>query len=256
MDPLTAQGLALWGVDLEGIDALERAWKEISGAQILDPRVSSLILRAFLGRTSDRAKKKIEEYFISKGFSPDLRFNQIAGIRLALISADIETGQPVIYGQNPTDLILEGLLASVALPPWFAPIQKEGQVMIDGGALSSLPIEPAIQMGATEIIALDLNDSSSIPREDLTFFQYFEKYIFAVNRRQTSLEMALAEAQGIPVRYINFRGFAAVPTWDFSNNEVLVRAGYERTRLKIDEWSRETRPEFVFPVPNVEELSV
>jgi len=29
---------------------------------------------------------------------------------------------------------------------------------VDGGVLSNLPIEPALTIGATEIIALDLND--------------------------------------------------------------------------------------------------
>ena len=53
--------------------------------------------------------------------------------------------------------VLEVVLASIALPPWFAPIEKEGHCMVDGGALGNLPIEPAMQLDPTAINALDLH---------------------------------------------------------------------------------------------------
>jgi predicted acylesterase/phospholipase RssA len=36
------------------------------------------------------------------------------------------------------------------------PLEKEGQLLMDGGIVSNLPIEPAVAAGAAEIIALDL----------------------------------------------------------------------------------------------------
>lgn len=244
---VNAAGLALWGVDLDGVDNLERAWKEVAGAQMLDPRISTLILRSIAGHPSDRSQKKAEAYFVSLGFTHGLRFNMLPWARLALISADIETGQPVIYGQDPSQLVLEGLLSSVAIPPWFAPYSKDGQTIVDGGALSNLPIEPALQLGATEIIALDLDDASLLSNESLSFSQYFKKYIFAVSRRHVHLEMALAEAQGVPVRCISFQGLATKPIWDFSDQELLVHTGYELANRKIAEWSREAPLEISMP---------
>ena len=238
---VNATGLALWGVSLQGISALEQAWGKMAGAQVLDKRMSRLALRIMLGRPSGRARKMAEDFAASIGLTYDLRFGQIRGVRLALISADIQTGQPVIYGQNTDDSVLEGLLASIALPPWFAPQSKDGRLMIDGGALSNLAIEPAMQLGATEIIALDLNDSATVPGKDLTFRQYFEKYIFALNRRHACLERSLAEARGIAVRYIDFRGLAASQIWDFSNYQALIRAGYDRAREEIAAWSASDR---------------
>lgn len=245
---VNATGLALWGVNMAGIDALERAWGKGSDAQLLDPRISQLILRALLDHPSNHAKKKIEEFFISMGIDHNLRFEQIGSIRLGLISADIQTGQPVIYGQDLSESILEGLLSSVALPPWSAPFQKDARLIIDGGALSNLAIEPALRMGATEIIALDLDDDPTpIPAEKLTFTQYFEKYTYALSRRHVYLEKALAEEQGIPVHCIKLRGLAKDPIWDFSNYQQLISAGYEKTRTKIVEWNWIAQPECAIP---------
>ena len=50
----------------------------------------------------------------------------------------------------------------MALPPWVVPQEKDGRFLMDGGAVSNLPIEAALQQGATEIIALDLFN----PREE------------------------------------------------------------------------------------------
>ncbi|HVP20590.1 MAG TPA: patatin-like phospholipase family protein [Anaerolineaceae bacterium] len=236
-----AAGLALWGVDNNGLDGLERAWHEASESQMLNPRVGQLILRVLVGRPSDQPRKKIESYFISKGFTWDLRFENISSIRLALVSADLETGQPVIYGKDPADSVLEGLLTSVAVPPWFMPLQKNGQIIMDGGALSNLPIEPALRLGATEIIALDLGDDTGIPKESLTPTQYFEQYLFASSRRHISLETELAEGKGVPVRRMDFRGLAIIPLWDFSQQRMLIQAGYDRAQQMLAKWSCESQ---------------
>lgn len=244
-----AAGMALWGVDLEGLAALERVWDQIANAEMLERRISQLILRVMMGHPSDRARKKVENYFMSLGISPNLTFDMVPYARLALISADLENAKPVIYGQNQDDSVLEGLLTSVAVPPWFMPIQKEGQMIMDGGALSVLPIEPALRMGATEIIALDLGDPTMYPKENLTVPQYCLKYLFAAGRRHIQLEMQIATMQGIPVRHIDFQGLSKRPMWDFSDYPSLRQAGYEKAKQVIAEWGKESQPDpsFFFP---------
>ncbi len=162
--------------------------------------------------------------------------------RLALISADLVNGQTVIYGEYLGDSVLEGLLASIAVLPWFMPLQKDGQIIMDGGALSPLPIEPALRMGATEIIALDLDDPTMIPKENLSISQYCETYFFAASRRHIQLEMQIAEMRGIPVHHIYFHGLAKTPMWDFSDYPALRQAGYEKTRHIITEWGKQSQP--------------
>ena len=141
---VNSAGLALWGVNLAGVDALERAYQEVSNANLMDPRLSRIMLRALSGRPNHHASRRVAEYLISKGITPDVRFDQFTHIRLALIGSDLNTGQPIIYGQDPGQSVLEGILASIAIPPFFAPLLKDGQFIMDGGALSPLPVEPAM----------------------------------------------------------------------------------------------------------------
>ncbi len=237
-----ATGLALWGADLEGIAALERIWEQIADAEMLDRRVSQLILRVMVRHPSGRTRKKVENYLVSLGITPDLTFGMVPNSRLALISANLENATPVIYGQDPSDFVLEGLLASIAVPPWFMPIQKDGQLIMDGGALSNLPIEPALRMGATEIIALDLGDPTLYPKENLTVPQYCLKYLDAASRRHIQLEMQIAEMQGVTVRRIDFQGLAKTPMWDFRDYQTLRQAGYEKAKTVIAGWSKEAQP--------------
>ncbi len=234
-----ATGLALWGMDLDGLAALERVWEQVASAEILDSRISQLIFRVMIGQPSDRTRKKVENYFVSLGITDRLTFDMTPYARLALISADLETGQTVIYGQNQCDSILEGLLASIAVPPWFMPLQKDGRMIIDGGLMSNLPIEPALRMGATEIIAVDLNDTTLIPKENLSLPEYFQKALSAAIRRQIQLETQIAEMQGVTVRRIDFQGIAKTPMWDFSDYRRLRQAGYEKTKMMIAEWNQE-----------------
>jgi NTE family protein len=233
---VNATGFALWGVNLSAIKKLEYAWKEIADAQILDPRISRLLVKIIIGYQNDRTKRKVEDYFISKGFFRELQFNSIPQVKLALISSDIETGQVVIYGKDPNDFILEGILSSIALPPWFTPYQVKERTMVDGGAFSNVPIEPALQLGATEIYALDLDDPSLVDHENHSISHNFLKYFYALSRRHVYLEMALAKAQGIPVHRITFEGSTDKPIWDFSDQRKLIRIGYETTKSKLAEW--------------------
>jgi NTE family protein len=163
-------------------------------------------------------------------------------VRLALVGADLVSGKPVIYGQDPSQSVLEGVLASTALPPWFTPIEKDGQYIIDGGLLSNLPIEPALTMGATEIIALDLEESDSADGKNSDgLVQYVDKLSVAIVRRQKALETALAEARGVPVHRIELTSPIPTPIWAFNNYPQLIATGYEMARQQITCWNGNSR---------------
>jgi NTE family protein len=158
---INATALALWGVDLAGIDALERAYQRMQDSRLLDPRLFQFAWNAVSRSQNHRGSRYAREFRITEGILPDLRFGQLKNVRLATVAADLHTGGPVIYGWDPEQSVMEGVLASIAIPPWFAPIERDGQYIVDGGALSNLPVEPAIRLGAAEIIALDLHDSDA-----------------------------------------------------------------------------------------------
>lgn len=129
--------------------------------------------------------------------------------------------------------MLEGVLASMALPPWFAPVETNGRVILDGATVSNLPIEAALTMGATEIIALSLDDPRSTLGSDELLDEYVTRLFFALSSRHSSLETKLAEARGVTVRRIELQSHKARPIWDFSCYQELILTGYKIASREI-----------------------
>ncbi|MRR33005.1 hypothetical protein EG834_22335 [bacterium] len=233
---VNAAGLALWGVNLNGVRALEQAYQDAAVSKLMNPRLARFALKAMSLYSDQRASHQVAKFLISKGITPDLRFGQISNVRLGLIGADLDTGEPVIYGMQPEQSVLEGVLASTALQPWFSPIEKDGHCIVDGGAVSCLPVEPAMALGATEIIALDLNDPNGMFDLDNRQNRYMEKLVYSVTRRQTVVEMALAAERNVTVQHILLKSSPPVPIWDFSKHRELIRVGYETARQSMADW--------------------
>ena len=233
-----AVGLALWGVNVEGVAALEKAYQTFAESEWMDTP-GRLVWHTLTGRpffTGQKARDVLIEF----GIGPDLQFDQFEAVRLGLVSADMSSGERLIYGLESGQSVLEGVLNSVAVPLWFAPIENEEQLIVDGGAFSNLPIEPALNMGATEIIALDLSIPPNLSRSTGKLGQ-LEKAISSFNEHERYLELALAEARGVPVHYLRLKSDPPTPMWDFSTYRDLIASGYETARDDIPGWQQKKR---------------
>lgn len=235
---VNAAALALWGNDLTAVHALELAYGKVADLNILDTNLPRLAIQALTGRLEFQATERTAQFLDAVGLGPELTFADISGVRLAVIGADLDAGQPIIYGLDAQASVQQSVLTSMALPPWFKPMEHDGNLAIDGGALSNLPIEPAMQLGATEIIALDLDDPASFPSGDNQLMTLLGKLISAVGIRQAHLETELAAARGVPVHHLHFQGEFATPVWDFSRHKELIELGYQQTAAWIPTWHK------------------
>jgi NTE family protein len=73
-------------------------------------------------------------------------------VPLAVVAADIETGQRVVLDRGP---IARAVTASTAVPGVFSPVAHEGRFLIDGGIVDKVPVDVVIEMGATAAVAVD-----------------------------------------------------------------------------------------------------
>lgn len=239
---VNATALAMRGVATSNIVSLVQDWRAAAAADLLPSSAWRLMMRTMFDRVTHRPDHRLRDFIIARGLTPDLRFGDIRGVKLILVATDLNTGCMVLYGQDPRQFVLEGVLASTALPPWAQPLEKDGRLLMDGGVIGNLPIEPAVALGAAEIIALDLTD----PRGALTATNgigaFLGKVITTVEQRQVELEMTSAEARGILVRHVALRDETPVPIWDFSRTDKLIRRGYEITRQAIARWKSERLP--------------
>jgi len=236
--------LALHGVDLASVEKLIQVWQEAKQADLLPSNYLKISLRMLLNRDLDYSAHHMRDFYISHGLNPELTFADIKSVRLITVAADLNSGKPVLHGTNPQDSILEGVLASTALPPWVPPMEQGDRLLVDGGVVSVLPIEVAIKAGASEIFALDVSDSRPANISAHGVVPFLGKVIATSNYRQVELEMALAKAQGVSVRYIQLIGDDPVTIWDFDKTESRITKGYELARQTIDLWKSEPQSWF------------
>ncbi len=71
----------------------------------------------------------------------------------AAVATSLRTGLEVWLRQGS---MLEAVRASIALPGLFAPVLREGSVLVDGGLVNPVPVSLARAMGAEVVIAVDL----------------------------------------------------------------------------------------------------
>jgi NTE family protein len=233
---INATFVALRGMNPTSIETLARHWREAATSEILTSNYVWVTLSTLFNRSRGGAYHRMRDLFIAHGLAPELRFGDLAGARLFIIAADLNCGCPVVYGEDPQQTILDAVLASAALPPWIPPIEKDGQLLIDGGLVSNLPVEAALAHGATEIIALDLSDPREIPVDARGWLPLLAKGRNMAEQRQMALEVALARARGVPVRRVALQGEKPVEIWDFHRADELVERGYQITREEIARW--------------------
>jgi NTE family protein len=78
-------------------------------------------------------------------------------IPLAVVATDLVGRKIVILDEGD---VVTAVLATIALPIIFPPIERDGMVLVDGGLLNNLPFDIARARGATFVIAVDLSNSA------------------------------------------------------------------------------------------------
>jgi NTE family protein len=80
-------------------------------------------------------------------------FNRLP-IPFRAVATDLETGEAVLMDSG--DLVT-AMRASMSAPGVFAPAQRDGRLLVDGGLVENLPIDAARQMGVDLLIVVDVS---------------------------------------------------------------------------------------------------
>lgn len=227
---VNASFLATAGCSLEAIDALEKAWHSAAAQDLLPDNYLWLTVRALFNRSGPNVQDRLRRFFISHGLDPNLRFRDLPGPRLIVVAADLWAGSIVLFGTSPDHPVLDGVLASTAIPPWVRPFDQGDSLVMDGGVISNLPIEPALGQGATEIIALDLTDPRPFGPAIRGFGPFLFQLVHTVEQRQVYLEKQLAAAGGVPVHHVPLQAAMPMAVWQFERSAALIVRGYDLMR--------------------------
>ena len=226
--------MAMHGFSPQMLDKLDEAWLIVAKANLFPASTAWLTTQMLLNYVGVYPYSGIKDYFIAQGIRPDLRFGDLPHAPVILVSTDLNGRKPVYYGNDPQDLVLDGLIASAALPPWVSPIDSGGRMLVDGGMISNLPIEPALAYGATEIIAMGLSNPNEVSETMSGIGNTWTKFLNTIEARQIQLELALARARNVPVHIIDLKTLVPVPVYDFSQTQFLLQDGYRQTKWALD----------------------
>lgn len=235
---VNATSLALAGFDHQGIATLIRNWQDARNSELLTSNTLWLVTRAILSRRRGTSYDRLKAFFMAHGVSPEMCFADVRGVRLILVAADINAGEPVLYGEDDREAILDGLMASVALPPWILPLEHQGRLLVDGGLVSNLPILPAVRQGAREILALDVAETPSRGPRVAGVLPFLGRVLETVEQREIAIEKEAALARGVIVHHLGLHTGPSVALWDFRRVDELIVQGFYRTRqaLEMDEY--------------------
>jgi NTE family protein len=143
----TSMGGIIAALYATGLSAHEM---EEAARRISSPRQLLTLVDRTLPRRGLLQGRKVVEYLAQ--WLGEVTFDQLK-IPLALVAADLNGCQKVILQEGS---VLDAVRATIALPGLLAPLEREGQLLVDGGLMDNLPVDIVRQMGADVVIAVDI----------------------------------------------------------------------------------------------------
>jgi NTE family protein len=104
---------------------------------------------------SDAPMQRFGREVIGTGCIEDLSPN------LAIVAADIETGDEVVFRSGP---LWPAVLASLAIPGVLPAQRINGRVLVDGGIVDPIPVGVLADMGADVVLAVNLASERHVRR--------------------------------------------------------------------------------------------
>lgn len=150
------------------------------------------------------------------------RFDRLP-IPFRAIATDLETGEAVVMDSG--DLVT-AMRASMSAPGFFAPAQREGRLLVDGGLVENLPIDTARAMGVDVLIVVDVSFALYL-REELASPLEVTNQAFAILIRGRTLEQ---RAKLKTTDIVIDPPLGRFPSADFGRVPQALRAGEEAAR--------------------------
>jgi len=134
------------------------------------------------------------------------------------VATDLENGDGVVMGSGD---LTSAMRASLSAPGVFAPVEREGRVLVDGGIADNVPIDIARTMGVDVLIVVDVG-SPLLPRQQLTSAPVISNQIVSILiQRNAQAQLATLSARDILIR----PALGNASAFDFGNVARVIGVG-------------------------------
>ena len=169
------------------------------------------------------------------------------------VAVDLKTAERVVMSNGS---LATAMRATMSLPGVFPPVETDGHVLVDGGALDNIPADVVREMGAGVVIAVDVGYVAS-GKVDYSLFKLMGQTVDSMMRANTRRALAAADL----IIAVDVEEFTSL---DWRRGTQLIERGYQAAekhrdqllayRLSDAEWeawlaARQQRRKQTVPVP-------
>lgn len=110
------------------------------------------------------------------------------------IATDIATGDEVIFKRGH---LPQAIRASIALPGFFAPVQVDGRLLVDGVLSNNAPIDVARAMGVDRVIVVDTGTPLKSAEDLKSIIDIMDQTTTLLTRANTERQLATLDADDL-----------------------------------------------------------
>ncbi len=156
-------------------------------------------------------------------------------IPFAAVAADLFTSEEVVFKSGP---LIHALRSSISIPGIFTPVRSGTRFLVDGGLLNPLPMNVVREMGATHVVAVNINNNLKTesseeamplvkhrkhePSLDMNLFDVFTRSL-----RIAEDKISIECLRNNPPDVLIEPAVGDLSTMNFSHSADAIKAGYD-----------------------------
>lgn len=191
--------------------------------------VKEMGIRKRLNRESNRTPVKLARLFtFFKLMTRNSSIEELP-IEFAAVATDLDRGTEVLINKGK---VYRATAASSAIPGFIPPVKLDGFQLIDGGIVDTLPVVPAVEMGAGSVVAVDVSKTLK-PNPEQTPLSLFYRTSEIRKKELMRMKSSLAEEQ-LDGRLLTLNPPVDELNWlDFNEVDRAVSIGKEFARENL-----------------------
>ena len=143
--------------DAAGVERLAEIWRGLENERFINFNPVRVAYRLASRQLSLFSNEFIRRLIAEHTVVDDFAASQVP---LHITATNLATGRKHVFSEGS---VSQAVLASTAIPGVFSPVEIDGQAYVDGGVVANLDLETAVELGAREILAIDLSHCFEAP---------------------------------------------------------------------------------------------
>ncbi|NNC37439.1 MAG: hypothetical protein EX271_05560 [Acidimicrobiales bacterium] len=148
-------------------------------------------------------------------------------IPFKLVATDLETGNAVVMEDGD---LATAVFASMAIPGFVPPVEREGRRLLDGGLVNNVPVDLARQLGADIVIVVNVGGDPKPASEITNFIDVLRQTQVLLTQNNTNFQISTMGSEDILI-LPELEGLSIA---SFNKAAVLIDRGKEAANLRVN----------------------